>query len=183
MMGIGSTAVALAFAAPLSSQTAPPPRTAPPPACTTPQHRGFDFWVGEWTVARPDTNQQVAHSRIERMHDGCVIREQWIPNSGSGGSSLSHYDSARRTWRQLWLDSSGGRVEFEGGLVGDEMVLTGLWQGVNGPGQDSLVRMTYTRQSDGSVTQRGDASTDQGRTWVLSFLFVYRHEAATEVQP
>ncbi|MEQ1725343.1 MAG: hypothetical protein ABL882_05380 [Sphingopyxis sp.] len=172
--------LAMSIASPLGAQSAPPPTVAapsrPPPVCVTPNHRGFDFWVGEWTVYRPDTNQQVAHSRIESLHDGCVIREQWIPNQGSGGSSLSHYDTQRRTWRQAWIDSSGVRVEFEGALVGEEMVLTGLWPNVNGPGQDALIRMTYTRAADGSVIQRGDASTDQGRSWTLSFLFTYRRE-------
>lgn len=170
----------LAGAQPTSTPLAPVTQPRP---CESVNHRGLDFWVGDWVVYRADTNQRVARSRIDSLHDGCVIREQWMPTGSSGGSSLSHYDSSARVWRQLWLDNTGGRVEFTGGLVGSDMVLTGQWPNVNGPGSDAIIRMTYTRQADGSVVQRGDASTDQGRTWQLNFLFIYRHETTPEPTP
>lgn len=162
---------------PAHAQAATP--TAPA-ACSGEAFRAFDFWVGRWDVYRGDNNQLVAHSEIDNLHDGCVIRERWMPLNGGGGSSLSHYDQTRRTWRQLWLDSSGGRAEFEGGFVDGRMVITGLWPNVNGPNQDAMIRMSYSRADDGSVVQRGDASTDQGLTWSLSFLFIYRPAATTE---
>lgn len=150
-------------------------------ACAAAEYHALDFWVGEWIVTRPDTGAQVARSRIDNLHGGCVIREQWMPLAGAGGSSLSHYDSTRRSWRQLWLDGNGSRVDFEGGLVGADMVLTGLWPNLNGPGQDAIVRMTYSLRPDGKVMQRGEASTDQGRSWSLSFLFIYERAPGAPV--
>jgi hypothetical protein len=154
---------------------APPSPTLPAP-CSTPAHAALDFWVGEWDVFRPDTGAMVARSRIDKLH-GCVIREQWMPLAGAGGSSLSHYDAVQRQWRQLWLDGTGSRVEFAGGPVGETMVLTGFWPSVNGPRNDGLIRMTYSRLPDGDVRQRGEVSTDQGVTWSLNFLFDYRRTA------
>lgn len=174
-----NVALAVGFAAlgvGASAQTAP----QPPAACAASDFRAFDFWVGRWDVYRGDTNQLVAHSQIDNLHGGCVIREQWMPLSGAGGSSLSHYDLSRRTWRQLWIDGTGSRVDFEGGVAGERMVLTGLWPNLNGPGQDGLIRMSYSRSADGSVIQRGDASSDQGLSWSLSFLFIYRPSSDVE---
>jgi len=54
------------------------------------------------------------------------------------------------------------------------MVLTGWWPAVGGPGKDGLVRMTYTRNADGSVRQHGEVSYDQGVGWATSFDFTYR---------
>lgn len=155
--------------------------TAPPPSapCSSAIYRGFDFWVGEWDVypniKDPSKAPLIAHSRIEKLYGGCAIRENWMPLKGTGGGSLNAPDPATGRWHQYWLDSSGGRVEFDGGpaLMG-AMVLTGFWRGVNGPGKDGLVRMTYTPQGDGSVRQHGEVSGDQGLTWVTSFDFLYR---------
>ena len=37
-----------------------------------------------------------------------------------------------------------------------------------------LVRMTYSKNSDGSVRQFGEQSTDKGQTWKPNFDFTYR---------
>jgi hypothetical protein len=114
----------------------------------------------------------VAHSLIEKLYDGCAIRENWMPLKASGGGSLNNYDAAAGTWHQTWIDNSGTRVEFTGGMEGDAMVLTGNWPGVAN-GKDGLVRMTYTREPNGAVRQKGDVTTDNGKTWAPSFDFLY----------
>jgi hypothetical protein len=154
-------------------QTASPPAppAPPPPACAGAVHRQFDFWVGEWSVTPTGTEQPVANSLIEKLYGGCAIRENWMPLKGAGGGSLNNYVDGR--WRQTWVDSSNARVEFEGGLADSKMVLTGLWKGVNGPGKDALIRMTYSKNADGSVRQHGEQSTDQGKSWSTNFDFTY----------
>lgn len=152
---------------------------APAPAnCDTPEYAQFDFWVGEWQVY-PNTKDPaeaplVAHSRIEKLYSGCAIRENWIPLKGAGGGSLNSFDRATARWHQTWIGSQPGRVEFEGGLAGKVMVLTGFWQGVNGPGQDALIRMSYTPVDPETVRQHGEQSTDHGLTWTTNFDFIYR---------
>jgi hypothetical protein len=178
-----STTSALALlvgltAAPALAQSTAPAPAPPPPACTGPEHRQFDFWVGAWDVYPTDKPKLVAHSLIEKLYGGCAIRENWMPLTGSAGGSLNNYVAEDKRWHQTWLDSSNARVEFAGGRVGDKMVLMGFWKDVNGPGQDGIVRMTYTPNPDGSVRQFGEVSTDHGLRWATAFDFTYKRSAA-----
>ena len=147
------------------------------PPCGSAEHRQFDFWVGEWDVFATGTSKQVATSRIEKLHGGCTIRENWMPTSNPGGGSLNGYDARNRLWRQNWHDSSGSMVAFEGGLVAKEMVLTGLWRDLLGQGKDALVRMTYSPSAEGNVRQIGEQSVDFGKTWQPSFDFTYKRRS------
>ena len=158
------------------AQTAPP--AAPPPACSAPEHRQFDFWVGYWDVYPTGKDKLVAHSLIEKLYAGCTIRENWRPLKGAGGGSLNMYDPADKRWHQTWQDSQNSRAEFDGGMVGTKMVMLGFWKGINGPGQDGTLRMSYTPNSDGSVRQFGEVSTDNGLTWSPNFDFTYRKSSS-----
>ena len=145
-----------------------------PPACTSLQHRQFDFWVGRWDVYPTGGDKLVAHSLIESLYGGCAVRENWMPLSGAGGGSLNSYDPGDGKWHELWVESANARVSFDGGLEEGKMILTGFWKGVNGPGQDGLVRMTYSRLEEGAVRQFGEISSDQGNTWKPLFDFTYK---------
>ena len=158
-----------------AASAAPPPAAPPampPPACDAPAHGGFDFWVGEWDVFATGSGQKVAESRIERKHNGCAVIETWMPLRGEGGTSLNHLDPVTGMWRQKWVGSRPGAVEFSGGLTAGKMVLTGNWP--NPVDRHQLIRMTYTPNPDGSVRQFGEASTDHGVSWQASFDFTYR---------
>ena len=176
--GIISILLVAATGASAQTTTAPAaPPAPPPPACTGPEHRQFDFWVGYWDVYPTGKPKLVAHSLIEKLYAGCAIRENWMPLNNNTGGSLNNYVTEDKRWHQTWLDSSNGRVEFAGGLVGGKMILVGDWKGVNGPGQDAVTRMTYSQNSDGSVRQFGETSTDFGMTWAPSFDFTYKKSA------
>lgn len=146
------------------------------PACDTAEHRQFDFWVGRWDVHRSDTGQLVAHSLIEKLYAGCAIRENWMPIGGTGGGSLNTFRPGERRWRQVWIDSANHLNEYEGGMVGDAMVLTGV--STTAGGERTPVRITYRNRADGTVLQTGEQSKDGGRTWELRYEFVYRRSAA-----
>ena len=133
--------------------------------CSAPEYHQFDFWAGRWDVYNPK-GQLVAHSLIERVY-GCGIRENWMPLAKPGGGSLSIYVPDQKRWEQFWIDSSGSRAFFTGGWNGSAMVITGKWGG-------PLVRMSYSRNSDGSVRQFGEQSMDEGKSWSPSFDFTYR---------
>ena len=156
-----------------TTATPPPPR----PNCTSPQSHQFDFWVGSWEVrptSRPDI---IAHSLIEKRYSDCAIRENWMPvgkEISGGGGSLSNYDDRRQKWRQAWVDSSGTRVDFDGGFTAGIMTLQGVWENMLGPGKDALVRMHYQLLLDGAVHQWSEQSIDQGKTWQPGFNFIYR---------
>lgn len=155
------------------------PATPPsPPKCEGANYEAFDFWVGEWNVYPNGAGGEpakVADSRIERVSEGCAIRETWMPIRGRGGTSLSTYDPKTEGWHQLWVGGSPGRIFFDGGTVDGEMVLTGYW-GKAQDGTPLLVRMTYSLQGDGRVRQYGQASGDQGQTWTDHFDLIYRRK-------
>jgi hypothetical protein len=138
----------------------------PPPSCTAAEYHQLDFWVGRWDVYPTGADKLVAHSLIEPVY-GCGIRENWMPVGKAGGGSLSIYVPDEKHWEQFWIDSSGTRAFFTGGWDGKAMVITGKWGG-------PLVRMSYSRNADGSVRQHGEQSTDEGKTWAPSFDFTYR---------
>jgi hypothetical protein len=126
---------------------------APPPVtgkCDAAEYAAFDFWVGEWDVYSAGTDKLVAHSRIEKLYAGCGIRENWMPLSGNAGGSLTARDPFDGLWRQTWVGSAPGPVNFSGGPAEGKMVLTGWWPGSGPKGKDGLTRMTYSPLKDGS---------------------------------
>lgn len=171
------TSALLALALPHVAQAQTGPSTRPPLPCATPEYNEFDFWVGDWDVYPNGANQLIAHSKIEKLYSNCAVRENWMPLKGGAGGSLNGYDPTTKSWRQTWIGSQPGHVEFSGGFTGGKMVLTGNWRNVNGPGQHALIRMTYSKDTDGSVRQLGEQSTDHGLTWSNSFDFIYRKKA------
>jgi len=147
------------------------------PNCKSPESHQFDFWIGTWEVRPYGRANIMAHSLIEKRYSDCAIRENWMPlgkETTGGGGSLSNYDDRRQKWRQAWVDSSGSRVDFEGGFGAGVMTLSGKWENLLGPGKDALVRMHYQLLSDGQVRQWAEQSTDQGQSWQPSFDFIYQ---------
>lgn len=158
-----------------------PPEAQPGP-CSSEEHRAFDFWVGQWDVFVTGSDEKAGESRIESLSGGCAIRETWMPMQGEGGTSLTLLNHRSNRWEQLWIGSDGRRVDFVGGPVGVQMVLTGYWDDIGGAGRDGLIRMTFTAQPDGSVRQFGEASGGHGLGWVTSFDFTYRPKPSVSSQ-
>ena len=150
-----------------SAPPAVPAPVAPQPACTAPEHRQFDFWVGKWDVYPTGKDHLVAHSLIESVYGGCGVRENWMPLKAAGGGSLNIYLPEEKHWEQFWIDGQGTRATFVGGWNGKAMVIQGKWAG-------PLVRISYSKNADGSVRQFGEQSTDKGKTWGPSFDLTYR---------
>ena len=61
-----------------AQETAP---AAAPKACAAPEHRQFDFWIGEWEVTTPN-GAPAGRNRIESILDGCALRESWTGAKG-----------------------------------------------------------------------------------------------------
>jgi hypothetical protein len=136
--------------------------------CSGPEHRQFDFWVGEWRVTAPD-GKHAGDNRIEKVLDGCALHENWQGAGGGRGFSYNAYDRTRQVWHQTWVDRQGNLLLLEGGLQDGAMVLSGT-QGA------TLNRITWTPNKDGSVRQHWQTSTDQGKTWQTAFDGLYRRK-------
>jgi len=161
------TALCLALAGSAAAQAAPP--------CAAPEHRQFDFWVGDWSVTRSDNGQFAGQNRIEPTLGGCALHESWAGAKGSRGHSYNVYDAARGVWHQTWIDSSGGLLVLEGAFKDGKMVLEGSQQQADGSAQ--LNRITWTPLADGRVRQRWDSTSDGGKTWQTQFDGIYAKRA------
>ena len=150
-------AIALAGAAPLTTSA------AEPPPCGSPEHRQFDFWLGDWDVFLPD-GTRAGENLIEAVLGGCVLRESWQGRGGLNGTSLNGYDASDQRWHQTWVDNRGGRLELTGVLRDRSMVLAS-----GAPGAGTQQRITWTPQADGSVRQLWESSTDAGKSWTVAF--------------
>lgn len=150
------------------------PAPAPPAGCGTPEHRQFDFWVGEWNVTTPD-GQLAGTSRIEAVLGGCALLEHWTGSRGLAGKSLTLYVAADKQWNQTWVDGAGNRLVFTGGLDGARMVLRNAWTSSDGKAMRS--ELAWTPQPDGAVRQVWRESKDAGATWAMTFDGLYRPTA------
>lgn len=134
-------------------------------ACEAPEHRQFDFWLGEWNVHTPD-GKLAGVNRITTEYGGCVLHERYDTGRGYSGESLNTYDVGRKLWHQTWVDTSGTLLLLEGRLRGESMVLEGQTTG-----KDGVVtrhRITWTPGEDGSVRQHWESAAVDGE-WQTAF--------------
>jgi hypothetical protein len=166
--------VMLLLAAPAAiaqEETADAAAASPPPPkpCSSEGYRQFDFWVGSWDVTA--NGKPAGHNEIARVHGGCALAENWV-SAGGGftGSSLNIYDRASDQWHQTWVDTAGTLLQLDGGMADGEMVLEGQRPGPDG----ALVkhRITWTPNTDGSVRQHWQTTTD-GENWTTIFDGLY----------
>lgn len=130
---------------------------APAPSpCSSPEHRQFDFWIGEWRVSKPD-GSFAGTNRITLEYGKCVIHERYVTGKGYSGESLNAYDAVRKVWHQTWVDTDGLLLTLEGRWDGKNMVLEGAKQ-----------RITWTPNADGSVRQLWE-SVDARGAWTVVF--------------
>jgi len=160
-------AVAVAATSAVAQQPAPS-------VCEAAAHHQFDFWVGEWSVTDQASGQFAGVSHIEQIYGGCVIRENWA-SEGFRGGSLNSYWEADKHWHQAWMDSAGAFRHFIGGLDPQgRMVMTARQADPSGSGKIRLIRLTFTANSDGTVRQYSDYSSDDGATWKFRYDYLYR---------
>jgi hypothetical protein len=150
--------------------------TARPAACSRPEHRQFDFWVGEWDVTRPD-GRQAGTNRIRPIHGGCALQEEWSGRGGFSGTSLNAFDASTGRWHQTWVGSDGLLLQLDGGLKDRTMELTGATVGANGARTLQRIRWTPMGGTPARVRQLWETSTDGGRTWSVTFDGTYRKKS------
>ena len=161
-------AICLAIASPLSAQ-----QNAPRAACAGPQHKQFDYWIGEWNVFNAQ-GQQIGNSKVTSISGGCGVLEEWHTAGNAGGKSLNFFDAADNQWHQVWVGGDGTVLRIAGGLQNGAMTMAGPdRQTPRGKVRD---RITWTPAADGTLEQRWDLSADGGATWTTAFVGTYRRK-------
>ncbi len=154
------------------SQTVPSAKASP---CSAPEFHQLDFWAGDWDVFAVDNPaKQVARVKVERILDGCVLREDYQDTEGHKGQSFSIYDAALKTWHQSWVTNRGQILLLDGGLHGDEVVLNATEHMLDG--KSKLIRGVW-KPVDGGVRETAVTSLDEGKTWKPWFDLMFRPHA------
>lgn len=137
-------------------------------ACRGPEHRQFDFWLGDYEVTNK-VGAVVGNNRITRVSGGCGLQESWRGSSGTEGTSLNWFDPQNGHWNQVWV-GSGVYLRLVGGLENGNMVLSGERQTPQGVVED---RITWMPLDNGRVRQVWEMSRDSGGTWQVVFDGMY----------
>jgi len=140
--------------------------------CCTEKNSEFDFWVGTWSVTKPD-GTPAGSNTITKIQDNCVLRENWTSaTTGYTGMSSNFYNSQTDQWEQLWLDNQGGMLHLKGNRKGNQMILQSD-QFKNDKGEPYFHRITWTLNEDGSVRQYWETITNNNEV-VVAFDGLYQ---------
>lgn len=144
------------------------------PCKARPEHRQFDFWIGEW-LPKNTQGITVGTSSIQLILGGCIIFENWS-TPVSSGKSFNLFNTSDGKWHQTWVDDKGRWTEYVGGLVDGKMVLDSV---STQNGKKVIARMTFSQLPNGDVRQHGQNSSDEGKTWTTTFDFIYVRKPGT----
>lgn len=159
-----SVAIAQVPATPAAPQPAPPPAAK---GCAAPEHRQFDFWIGDWDVFTPD-GKQAGTNRIVPVMAGCVLHEHWVGKGNFVGESFNAWDARRQRWHQTWMDGSGAVLLLDGSAGEGSMTLSDADMPAKSD-RNLVNEIRWTTNADGSVRQHWRTSKDGGKTWTTAF--------------
>lgn len=149
----------------------------PVAACSTPEFRQLDFWIGDWdTYEVNDSTKVVARNRVTSILGGCVLREAYEQNDGLVGESYSLWDASRGLWHQSWVTNRGSLLLLNGRMEGSRMVMTAAEKTADGT--PALLRGMWWAEGR-SVRHKAERSTDAGKTWKPVFDIVFRPHRPT----
>ncbi|MGZ8285701.1 MAG: DUF1579 family protein [Allosphingosinicella sp.] len=153
-----------------------PPATPPPPACSTPEYRAMDFWVGEWDLSfdAGGGKKGKAVNRITRDELGsCFVTEHFNQaDIAYAGLSHSTYDQAREQWVQTWVDNGGGYITLAGGPVAGKPYSFELKTVEPRGAAGKHYRMIWQDVKPDSLTWRWQQLQDDGGytdSWVIDY--------------
>lgn len=132
------------------------------PNCTTPEFGQFDFWLGEWEMRDRASGTVLGRAKVQKISNGCMVREEWASNGGASGTNLSSYHAAQ-TWQMASSFARAPLLVSQGKFADGQMVFVGQ-------AQQWMVRIIWAPTSDPKqVKQTWENSSDGGKTWVMTF--------------
>jgi hypothetical protein len=163
------------------------------PEWDKPDHRAFDFWVGEWEMTwrgkQPDNfhfdeSGGVTHQRVFPVLDGKAVLElAWAVDANNEepsqrGFSIRYYDEKRKRWimAQNWPGPGNDGYGFLDQLIGfSDYRRLSMFSAIRRPQEDGSYQYGHRRYNfsdignnvDGLRGFRWDGSNtyDEGATW------------------
>jgi hypothetical protein len=123
----------------------------------------LDFWLGRWSVSWRGNGRGT--NEIRRALDDRIVVEQFDgrdDTSALAGMSMSIWRP--EGWRQIWMDSTGGYLEFDGVEVDGRISFLTRSARPDGTG-DRLQRMRWTDVTTARLVWTWEASNDEGVSW------------------
>lgn len=139
------------------------PTTGCQPGGPAEQARQLDFWLGEWRVSAAN-GRELGTAEVSTDLSGCLVEERFRTARGYEAVSFTHFDVWEQGLFRTYIDNRGERLELEGGLQGDAVVLSGPEAG---PGRSGslLLRVTLSPAGPDAVRQLWEVSRDGGERW------------------
>jgi hypothetical protein len=150
---------------------------AQPKACSEPEQKQLDFWVGEWDLTWPGNNAgETGHgtNSVGRILDGCIIEENFSGGEAMHlrGKSVSIFDVRAGEWKQTWVDNEGGYLDFSGEFKDGRMILAR--EAMSADGSKGLQRMVFNHITRDQFDWNWEASKDGGKTWTVVWPIHYK---------
>ena len=146
---------------------------------------GFDFLVGDWTVANSrmvaplsgndEWYETHATARATTLHNGAIsVDEMWYAELGFAGSSIRVFTPADGLWTIHWVNSRTGNLQApvvgRWSEDGAEFVATGPDEF---EGRPILARYMWHSIGESSATWEQAFSIDDGQTWETNWVMVW----------
>ena len=146
-----------------------------PCSCCTKNHKAFDFWIGDWTVYNTE-GKIIGTNKIVKIQNGCVLQENWIAsNKTNTGTSYNFFDLSDNTWNQVWISGTGNVLNLKGKINKDgAMVLKSKL--VSSSKGNYYNQIIWSKNDDGSVTQRWDILNEKDKVISKAFEGIYKTE-------
>jgi hypothetical protein len=172
--------------APVPAQT---PASPAPFDCTGPEYRQFDFWIGDWDVVwnpenrisgAPPPGAKPARNVVTKIHDGCVVFENWDDQRGGTGQSFNIFDRVTQRWHQTWVSNTGSLNQYWGELKNGRMVFVGqvpLGPAMRFQGRRTI-RLSFIPMGPDTVRQFSEALNSDG-TWSVNYDLIYTRRAVS----
>jgi tetratricopeptide (TPR) repeat protein len=140
--------------------------------------RQFDFWIGDWDVFVQ--GRKVGENLVEREVNGCILVENWKNTGGGTGKSINVYNAVSKKWKQFYVGSQGGVLDFEGEYKENEKILHLTGETFDAKGAKTLHILNFHDLPDKTVRQHWQQSTDDGKTWNTVWDSIYKRKATAK---
>ncbi len=108
-----------------------------------------------------------ARVHVDRILDGCILRENYEGADRTNGQSSSTYNGTRKVWHQSWVTNRGAMLVIEGKFdsgsivlsdvdrapTGEERRVRGEWKPVAVGVRETAVRSNRWRQNVDAVVR------------------------------